>query len=289
MIPHNVRLILILLATTLNIQEIRSKSSSGTRSHGHQSTTSKRGAADHPATECFRTGTESNGISEHYYEHFVTSELCLKQESDRLKQQGKHFELVAKYLANVAWKYVNYHNNSFGQIFINEMRNYTVELASLIKHFKIFDEFLNTAQVTLEDMAVNVPRYEKLLNKYNHVLIMFEQLYHVTNQYYVILNSSELVHNLTEQYKLLHDVPLLENALEHYVTTHQFTEDFVQNVAKLVEYKEENQLQDTLNTKFTRKLLDSKYWQDFLNGQKKAISQMHERLMQEKDEMSLQH
>ncbi|XP_069686055.1 uncharacterized protein [Periplaneta americana] len=88
MIPHNVRLILILLATTLNIQEIRSKSSSGTRSHGHQSTTSKRGAADHPATECFRTGTESNGISEHYYEHFVTSELCLKQESDRLKQQG---------------------------------------------------------------------------------------------------------------------------------------------------------------------------------------------------------
>ncbi|XP_069686050.1 neuropeptide CCHamide-1 receptor-like [Periplaneta americana] len=299
MITLNVQFISVLIVLTLNLQETWSQSNDATYNSTNV-TTSEEGegiikihVSGHPTTECFRTVTEANDMTAstvaNYYGNFVSSESCLEQESNRLKKQGKRFDRVPKYLVSIAFEFVQFHNDSAGQTFLVEMRSFVEELETLIKQFNAFNKILNNNGTTTYNLSVDGNRYEISLRNYRNILTMFEQLYSTILQYYTTLTNSRLAKNLTEQYNLLQDLSSLEDAYEQIVISGRSTEELLQQVRKLVEFRANSGLNNTFNTNFTRQLLDLEYWENHVTEQKNTKSKFEKYLRNEKFRVPLQH
>ncbi|KAJ4427999.1 hypothetical protein ANN_24012 [Periplaneta americana] len=242
-----------------------------------------------PTRQCFRTRNETSGMvadsNDIHYEYFISSESCVAQEIDNLKQEGKRCK-ISKRFANVAVMFVKSHNNTIGRIFIDNMTSYLEEIELLLK---TFNKFLDTTKVTSEIITDVLRRCEKNLNRYNNTLTMFQLLYNVTNQYYVIHNNSACAENLKRKYNIFNDVSTLEKLYEQYITNEKSIEKFLQQVKKLVNFRKINDMEKVFNTNFTTKLLDVEFWETFLYKQKNTTLKCQEYLFEEKFRIPLQH
>ncbi|XP_069686052.1 gastrin-releasing peptide receptor-like isoform X2 [Periplaneta americana] len=245
-----------------------------------------------PTLQCFRPRNESSGMSantnETSYKNFVPSESCVKQEIADIKQKAEQCKL-SKDFTNVAKDFVNSHNKTVGLIFIKSMTSYLQDVDLLVRRFKSFNTFVIANNVTTENITYNIRRCEKYSNMYKNVLIMFGQLYNVTNQYYVIIHYSRRARQLMGEYKVSYDVATLEEAYEQMVINEKNTEEFVQRVRNLVEFRKKTQLDNTFLNNVTRKLLNVEYWKNISEQQKNETLKYQEYLVEEKFRIPLQH
>ena len=208
----------------------------------------------------------------------------INYESFKIKIENEKRELVVindtvKRMLNetgkVIWSFINEHDENVGNKAIKLSHEYLQQMGNFLHKIRKFNTHINeyncnVTSVTYSDI-MPVEGYEEEVRKVQTIILKFEYLHGLISDYYRLHAVKEEANNFTEKYNTFRHLSDLKKSIEAGEIMKEMIRNISENVETINNFSRTHNLERHLETDFTKKLLDSNFWELELENKTKDL------------------